>query len=166
MKSPRCRPDEQLKIIFGISGTSKHTPFAELDALYLHIFNTVEDEDLPRALEIMSLYFFFDPGLHIKDIEDLLFYNRGDIQLILCDLHSVLDVPDVTEDEPLGVFHASLQDFLTDPNRSLFLDEGLARARLTQYFMRHIRNFLPTEPKSEYTQSLSIIITCITHSLT
>jgi hypothetical protein len=150
VKSPRHRPDEQLKIIFGISGPGKHTPFAQLDALYLHIFNMVED--LPRVLEIMSCLFLLPPYLNMEDIEDLLFYNRGDIQLILCDLHSVLNVPEITEGGSLGVFHASLRDFLMDPNRSgtLFLNEGLARAQLTQCFMRHIRNFPTSGSEGEY----------------
>ena len=147
----RRKPDEQLKIIFGINETGKHSPFAELDAFYLHIFNVVED--LPRALEIISCSFFLARYLDMEDIEDLLFYNRGDSQLILCDLHSVLDVPDVTKEGSLQVFHASLRDFLMDPNRSgtLFLDEGLARARLTRCFIRHIRNFPSIEPESVYT---------------
>ena len=151
VKSPRRRPDEQLKIIFGISGTDKHTPFAELDALYVHIFSTVEDR--PRVLEIMSCIFFLARYLDMEDMEDLLFYSRGDIQLILCDLHSILDVPDVTKGGFLDVFRASLEDFLMDPNCSgtLFLDEGLARARLTQCFVRHICNFPTSRPQCEYT---------------
>jgi len=143
VKSPRRRPDEQLKIIFGIGGTGKHTPFAALDALYLHIFSMVED--LPRVLEIMSCLYFLGPGFYpiVDNIENMLFYGRGDVHLILSDLHSILDVPDITSDRSLHVFHASLQDFLMDPNRSgdFFLDESIARARLAQCFMRHIRNF-------------------------
>jgi hypothetical protein len=142
VKSPRRRPDEQLKIIFGIGGTGKHTPFSELDALYLHIFSMVDD--LPRVLEIMSCLYFLDySNPSVDNIEKMLFYTRGDVHLILIDLHSILDVPDITSDRSLRVFHASLQDFLMDPNRSgtSFLDESIARARLAQCFMRHIHNF-------------------------
>lgn len=145
VKSPRRRPDEQLKIIFGIGGTGKHTPFSELDALYLHIFSMVEDSDLPRVLEIMSCLYFLRSNFYpsVDNIENMLFYTRGDVHLILIDLHSILDVPDIASDRSLRVFHASLQDFLMDPNRSgtFFLDESIARARLAQYFMRHIHNF-------------------------
>lgn len=145
VKSPRRRPDEQLKIIFGIGGTGKHTPFSELDALYLHIFSTVEDSDLPRVLEIMSCLYLLRSNFYpsVDNIENMLFYTRGDVHLILIDLHSILDVPDIASDRSLRVFHASLQDFLMDPNRSgrFFLDESIARARLAQYFMRHIHNF-------------------------
>lgn len=145
VKSPRRRPDEQLKIIFGIGGTGKHTPFSELDALYLHIFSMVEDSDLPRVLEIMSCLYLLRSNFYpsVDNIENMLFYTRGDVHLILIDLHSILDVPDIASDRSLRVFHASLQDFLMDPNRSgtFFLDESIARARLVQYFMRHIHNF-------------------------
>ena len=145
VKSPRRRPDEQLKIIFGIGGTGKHTPFSELDALYLHIFSMVEDSDLPRVLEIMSCLYLLRSNFYpsVDNIENMLFYTRGDVHLILIDLHSILDVPDIASDRSLRVFHASLQDFLMDPNRSgtFFLDESIARARLAQCFMRHIHNF-------------------------
>ena len=145
VKSPRRRPDEQLKIIFGIGGTGKHTPFSELDALYLHIFSMVEDSDLPRVLEIMSCLYFLRSNFYpsVDNIENMLFYTRGDVHLILIDLHSILDVPDIASDRSLRVFHASLQDFLMDPNRSgrFFLDESIARAKLAQCFMRHIHNF-------------------------
>ena len=145
VKSPRRRPDEQLKIIFGIGGTGKHTPFSELDALYLHIFSTVEDSDLPRVLEIMSCLYLLRSNFYpsVDNIENMLFYTRGDVHLILIDLHSILDVPDIASDRSLRVFHASLQDFLMDPNRSgrFFLDESIARAKLAQCFMRHIHNF-------------------------
>ncbi|KAF8806016.1 hypothetical protein BYT27DRAFT_6637960 [Phlegmacium glaucopus] len=147
VKHPRRRPDKQLKIIFGISGAEKQTPFAELDTLYLHIFSTVED--LAQAHNILSCLFFFPSQyLIVEDIEKLLFYEHGELHLILSDLYSVVDVPDITDsDIPLRVFHASLQDFLMDPNRSgaFYLDEGITRAQLTQYFMRHIRNFPTVE---------------------
>ena len=104
----------------------------------------------------------------MEDIEDLLFYSCGDIQLILCDLHSVLDVPDITKGRSLRAFHVSLWDFLMDPNCSgmLFLNEGLAWTQLTQCFMQRICKFLTSSPQSEYTYSSLIIITCVIHSLT
>lgn len=115
ISSPRHRPDEQLKIIFGIAEAEGHTPFAELDALYCHIFSSVED--LPKALEILSCRFLLDTSIlnhpwTAENIEKFLCYRPGDLQLVLIDLHSVLDVPDITEkwDKPneLHVLHASL----------------------------------------------------------
>ena len=141
VKSTRRRPDEQLKVIFGLAETGKQTPYAELDALYLHIFSVVED--FSRVSDILSCLFFLDFNLAASEIEDLLFYNHGDLYLALSDLHSVLDVPDVEYGGKLRIFHASLQDFLMDSSRSgpFFLNEGLARAELTRYIMRHIRDF-------------------------
>ena len=157
VKSTRRRPDEQLKVIFGLVETGKQTPYAELDALYLHIFGVVED--FPRVSEILSFLFFLDIHLVVSGIEGLLFYNHGDLYLALSDLHSVLDVPDVENDRALRIFHASLQDFLMDSNRSgpFFLKEGLARAQLTRYFMRHIRNFPILGPQMGNTSELCIL---------
>ena len=79
-----------------------------------------------------------------ENIENLLFYEQGELHFILSDLHSVVDVPHIAYYSiPLRVSHASLQDFLMDPNRSgaFYLDEGITRAQLTQCFIRHIRNF-------------------------
>jgi hypothetical protein len=114
-------------------------------------------EDFPRVLDILGCLFFLQSKLHVHDIENLLSYNQGDIHLILSDLHSILDVPDVTDKRPIRVFHASLQDFLLDQNRSgaFYLDEGIARARLTQICMKQIRN-IPSETKSRISMSLSV----------
>ncbi|KDR78782.1 hypothetical protein GALMADRAFT_244325 [Galerina marginata CBS 339.88] len=159
VSSPRSRPQAQLDIILGLAETGKHMPFAELDALYRHIFSTVED--LPRAFEILSLFFLLKqhrrPGELVPfDIsvipirlqfsseffENILLYEPGDFHLILSDLHSVLNVPDIKDSfRNLLVFHLSLQDFLLDPNRSgeFYLNPGQAHARLTECFLRYIR---------------------------
>ncbi|KAF8811000.1 hypothetical protein BYT27DRAFT_7090460 [Phlegmacium glaucopus] len=155
VRSPRRRPCEQLKIILGINATGNETPFAELDVLYCQIFSMVED--LPRALEILSLLYLIDDirafGSSACMIETILCCAPGDLQLILIDLHSVLDVPDMEDDNgDLHALHASLEDFLMDPARSgdLFIDRGKAHAQIARHFLRYIRDYDSQDTNDHY----------------
>ncbi|KAF8811009.1 hypothetical protein BYT27DRAFT_6470260 [Phlegmacium glaucopus] len=155
VRSPRRRPGEQLKIILGINATGKDTPFAELDVLYCQIFSMVED--LPRALEVLSFLFLIERLQHedssARLIETILSYAPGDLQLILIDLHSVLDVPEMEDDRgDLRALHASLEDFLMDPARSrnLFIDRGKAHAQIARHFLRYIRDYDSRDTSHHY----------------
>ena len=172
VRSSGCRPKEQLDIILGIAAAGAITPFAELDALYSHIFSSVSKDHLPRALEILGFFLEVDTphtdmyDLTVRQIETILSYAHGDLQLNLIDLHSVLHVPaikaedgednenddgDEGDDNKLRFFHASLRDFLLDPSRSkdLYIDRREARARIVQHFLRYIREYSP-ETKDRY----------------
>ena len=145
--TPRRMPAKQLNIALGITPAEKDTPVAELDALYHHIFSLVED--LPKVFDVLGCLFFLNPYPRRKSaylLENILSYNSGELQLILIDLYSVIEVPDVgAQSEELRIFHASLQDFLMDPTRSrdLYMDKGKAHARIAQHFLRCINNYLP-----------------------
>jgi len=162
--SSRGRPKEQLDIILGITAAGAATPFAELDALYSQIFSLVLKDHLPRALEIIGFALlvnkhpYTDYRLTVRQIETLLSYTHGDLQLNLIDLHSVLHVPAIKADQDdddnedqdneeyrLRFFHASLQDFLFDPSRSkdFYIDQSKAHARIAQHFLRYIREYSP-----------------------
>ncbi|KDR72177.1 hypothetical protein GALMADRAFT_21549, partial [Galerina marginata CBS 339.88] len=94
VKSSRQKPNKQLDIILGITTAGSVNPFAELDALYHRIFSLVVKEDLPKALEIISIAMFIQyEGLTAHQIERILCYPHGELQSILIDLHSVLRVP-------------------------------------------------------------------------
>jgi hypothetical protein len=157
VRSSRGRPKEQLDIILGITAAGAATPFAELDALYSHIFSLVLKDHLPRALEIMGFALLVDMSdrdndlLTVRRVETILSYAHGDLQLYLIDLHSVLHVPaikaedDEYDHDELRFLHASLRDFLFDPSRSkdFYIDQGEAHARIAQHFLRYIREFSP-----------------------
>ncbi|KAF8801513.1 hypothetical protein BYT27DRAFT_7309549 [Phlegmacium glaucopus] len=155
VRPPRRRPDEQLKIILGINTAGNDTPFAELDALYCQIFSMVED--LPSALEVLSVLFLVD-GIRgyassARVIETILSYASGDLQLILIDLHSVLNVPGMEDNHgDLRSHHASLQDFLMDPARSgnLFIDQGKAHAQIARHLLRCIRDYYSQDTDHRY----------------
>jgi hypothetical protein len=59
-------------------------------------------------------------------VEQLLELNPGDVRLALRNLHSMLNLPEHDDDDPISVHHASSIDFLNDPIRvDLFCVGGL-----------------------------------------
>ncbi|KAF8801487.1 hypothetical protein BYT27DRAFT_7174195 [Phlegmacium glaucopus] len=145
LDSPDDWPTDRLDIIFGLSNPGVDTPFAELDALYIHIFSKVRN--ITRALEILSLLLLTPVVRPITPqlLEDLFFLRHGDVYIILNALHSIMDVPVPSTDivsPTIRIYHASLGDFLLDKSRSakLYIDAGSAHANLTQYFLKHLSN--------------------------
>jgi hypothetical protein len=121
--SIRHKPMDRLDIILGLRPPQRDLPFAELDALYMHILAGVED--IERVLEILSIILFCkaEYPLQFEEwnlrrppiIEKFLCLQSGDVELYLGDLSSLVNI------EPGGnirVLHASLTDFFVDPTRS------------------------------------------------
>ena len=148
VNSPRHWPPDRLKVIFGKSMPGQGTPFAELDSLYHLILSSVANaEKLPDVLMFLVLRPFRHDNVSLTQttplIEKFLFYRPGEIDMILTDLHSLIDVPPPgNKTSELRFFHASLPDFLLDRSRSmdLFLDEGAAYAKITGLAVQHINN--------------------------
>ena len=144
--SHRHWPPDRLDIIFGISPRGKTTPFAEMDSLYLHILISVSD-NIETALEIFTILLFLHyPDLRITPrlIESLLSLRKGEVFMVLSDLHSIISVPSPDEqDIPLRLFHASLGDFLTDHLRSgdtFFLDPGVCHRNIVNRIVKQLMN--------------------------
>ena len=146
MDSHRHWPPDRLDIIFGISPRGKTTPFAEIDFLYSLILTSASD-NINSTLEIFAVLLF----LHHEDlkitpqfIESFLSLREGEVFTILSDLHSIIAVPSVDEqDIPLRFFHASLGDFLTDHPRSgdtFFLDSGVCHRNIVNRLIKHFMN--------------------------
>jgi len=115
VSSIRHKPHDRLDIVLGIRPPQEDLPFAELDALYIHILAGVED--ICSVLEILSFLFFCSPQMAIysPQIEEFLSLQPGDAELYLGDLSSLVNVG---PDQAIHVLHASLMDFLVDPTRS------------------------------------------------
>jgi hypothetical protein len=150
--SPRHWPPDRLAIIFGIIPRGKSTPFAEMDALYLHILASA-DENLPDALKIISFLLLFRHESLIPTptfVASFLSYRRRDLTLILSDLHSIIAVPISPEDKtPLHFYHASLGDCLLDRSRSgdnFLIDPGLAHRKIAMLIMANLTNSSGTVP--------------------
>ena len=136
VESPHHLPQERLKAVLGLSTSDGDTPFTTLDALYNQIFSTVVN--LGRALEILGVMFLASlPKLNAHSLEVFLSYNPGTVRLALGDLHSVIDVPERRFSTIRG-FHASLVDYLLDPNRSrrFGIHVGNSHALITQCLMK------------------------------
>jgi len=139
IESPRYWPTDRLEIIFGIMRRGNDTPFAELDALYTHIFSPVED--INKVVEVISVLLLVKTSIVQKSsvfIEDLLELRRGDLNVTLLDLHSILDIPAKAGSGEIRVLHASLGDFLLDQTRSRMyhINQGHAHANLARHLMR------------------------------
>ena len=144
--SHRHWPPDRLNIIFGLSPRGKTTPFAEMDSLYLHILMSAS-ENIETALEIFAvLLFLYRQDLQLintpRFVESFLSLRKGEIFMVLSDLHSIISVPSpVEENKPLRLFHASLGDFLTDISRcgdSFFLDSGVCHRNIVNRIVKQL----------------------------
>ena len=117
VSSIRHKPTDRLDIVLGIRPPQKDLPFAELDALYMHILAGVEY--IEPVLDILSFVLFsrglaqYSPSL--VEIETFLSLQTGDVELYLGDLSSVVSFSDY---QYIHILHASLTDFFLDPTRS------------------------------------------------
>ena len=116
ISSIRHKPQDHLDIILGIRPPRRDLPFAELDALYMHILSGVEDLDF--VLEILSVLLFsrrFPWPWSSPLIDEFLAFEPGDVEMYLGDMSSLVNVG---PNQRITVLHASLTDFLTDRTRS------------------------------------------------
>ncbi len=93
-------------------------PFAELDALYRHIFSQVGD--IATALGFIAYHIIVQPSYSssysMKDVFYFFDIAEDDAESVLAPLTSVL-THDADKDN-LVFYHASLPDFLQDQARS------------------------------------------------
>ena len=117
--SPHLHPVQQLDIVRGLHPAGDLTPFAQLDALYRHIFSQVQN--ITRVTGILAVAIFsFSKGWHIREMFDIL---DNDIAIALGDLTSVVSY----DEDEITFLHASLPDFLLDESRAqqYYIDKGL-----------------------------------------
>ena len=145
VSSIRHQPADRLNIILGIRPPrhAREMPFSELDALYTHIFTSVED----RGTVLLILGFFLLPDVHtypspsmdIGDLEHFFLLRRGDIEMLFGDLSSLVIISTV---KPcIRLLHASLGDFLCDPVRSkeFYIDLSSIHTTCMHLCFRHTK---------------------------
>ncbi len=113
VSDPMSYPAAQLEIVRGLRPTGRSTPFAQLDALYCHIFSQVND--LPNVLDLLAYIIFVKP-LSLKWPLHFLQLTEDDAQSILAPLTPILVCN--LEKDAITFLHASLPDFLLDQTRS------------------------------------------------
>ena len=131
------RPDERLKVVLGLLESQSSKPFSELDKLYQEIFSVVEDMSLTSRL--LGTILILKKPLSIGSLETLLGLQPGDAGPALCYLHSVVRIPNDTDGHAVvGLYHASLGDFLFDSTRAgvYHITMESAHATLTESCLR------------------------------
>lgn len=111
ISSLRHHPAQQLDMVLGLRPAGRSTPFAELDALYHHIFSKVQD--LARTLQLLA-YAILGATSNINHVAAFFDVSKDDIYTALADLSSVISC----QDDGLHFLHFSLPDFLLDRARS------------------------------------------------
>jgi len=119
ISSIRHQPADRLNVILVIRPPrhAREMPLGEIDALYMHIFRTVEERETVLLLLGFSLLpSRIYPQTNAVAIKRFFRQNRGDIEMLFGDLSSVISTSNVNS--PIHILHASLRDFLLDPARS------------------------------------------------
>ncbi len=129
VESTQHRPADQLDIILGLRPIPKNdsSPYGELDALYMRILSVDSVKKFwHQIVKILgALLTFQHPRSRSLDaLEEFLGLQRGDSDLYLADMVSLISLdpkgkeePHLLHEEP-HLLHASFRDFLLDPARS------------------------------------------------
>ena len=152
VSSIRHQPADRLNVVLGIRPPRhvREMPFEQLDALYTHIFTSVEDRE--TALLILGFRLISShrsPHMDAEELEDFFLLNRGDIEMLLGDLSAVIAVSD---DYPyfhipyIHILHASLRDFLLDAARSkeFYIDLSSIHTTCMHLCFRHKKQCMST----------------------
>lgn len=141
-------PQERLDVVLGVSPCVDDAPFAQLDAVYMHILRS--SFNIPKVLDILSLL-ILDPyvrkyptDIHtIRFINALFNYGPGALELYMRDLSAVIYIPTPDDhpnhlDQKIRVYHASFVDFILDRSRAgpFFLDSSLYHSRLARSWIQ------------------------------
>ncbi|KJA21296.1 hypothetical protein HYPSUDRAFT_203066 [Hypholoma sublateritium FD-334 SS-4] len=121
VKSLRHRPVERLEVVLGLRPVHRDLPFAELDALYMHILSALEFPD--RTLQLIGVILVASDVRNIKfsaihELEQFLGLESGDVEFYLADMSSLISCNDESTPTGIRILHASFSDFLLDPSRS------------------------------------------------
>jgi len=113
-------PTEHLDRVISLPQSTTHEGRSGIDLLYTQVLQqAVDDMDVDDDVHshfktvVGTALLVFDP-LSAKALSDLL--RVSSISTAICSLHSLLLVPERTED-PIRAFHKSFPDFLIDPVR-------------------------------------------------
>lgn len=144
VESSRHQAHHRLEIIQNLRPPAGDRPFAELDALYTHIFEScAENTDL--ILRIIAFHILFPSAYYnIANVERILSLEPGTIEVLFHDLSSIIVLDADSEFEPdeivLNMLHASLPDFLLDQVRSgrFYIDIDLERTNIARKCVQYL----------------------------
>ncbi|KAJ7879495.1 hypothetical protein B0H14DRAFT_1603619 [Mycena olivaceomarginata] len=115
-----CHPVDQLSLVLSLSTETGASPFSDLDTLYTYILSA--NPNISLMMRILSAFFAIpnpnDVMTHSAGFLDrILGLQSGSVRFALRGLHSILFIPD-PDDHRIRVHHASLHDFLSNPERA------------------------------------------------
>jgi hypothetical protein len=136
-----------------VPSTGNH-PQTSLDNIYHGVlqnslsqsYSPEEQDELCRSLRIVlgAIAVLFS-SLSAPSLASLLDFSVTEIQDVLCDLHSILDIPDDPH-LPIRLQHASVRDFLLDNRRCadkrFWVDEHHAHTHIAHQCLRLLGNDL------------------------
>ncbi|KAL0060172.1 hypothetical protein AAF712_013019 [Marasmius tenuissimus] len=162
VKTPYSNPLDQLHTILDYNRKNQNhdSPFSELDHLYYIILSANPNRE--KLLSALAVIFICPPYLtpSPEDIEFILDWTPGEVDLTLRAMHSVLDIQGSGVE--IRVFHTSFKEYLFDRTRAgiFFIDEAtqgvflgrrwlqaLSTERLRQYTLDRLTDF-EWEPKA------------------
>ena len=144
IESRRHQPEDRLQTVLELKSSETDTPFAALDALYLQIFSSVDDDQIDSVLKVLSALILLKNILkdyheldRLSSLEELFGYRSGQLEVVMGDMVALVDIP-TRRSLFVKIYHASLPDFLLDPSRSrkYFLDPPRAYANLALQFLQ------------------------------
>jgi hypothetical protein len=116
-------PPRRLEVIMGLRRARGDVPFAELDALYMHLLHSCTDQNTVRS--ILGLVISeFNHSKYVRDVESHLDLEPGDVEIFLAPLASIMTWLKDGPGYVVKLRHASFTDFLVDSSRSgpFFID--------------------------------------------
>jgi len=141
----RGRPDKRLDDILRLSATppGDPNPFSELHLIYREILSNVNITDIKKVQEVIVLVRLdMYPSLSLSEVEFILDYRPGDLQIIMRDMHALMHIPPYS-DKTLKNFHGSFLEFLFDRESAgeFFVDLPSARSNVACHWLQSSKHW-------------------------
>ncbi|KAF5325542.1 hypothetical protein D9619_009853 [Psilocybe cf. subviscida] len=135
-------PTRALQVVEGLMPSRMGNPFAELDALYLHILSSAKYKSQVLGILRHCILTAFD-----NSVKAICFTHPNispeDVALFLSDVQALVSLSPNNEAEMYILLkHASLSDFFLDANRScaIYMSEDVCRASLLPRYFQLLDN--------------------------
>ncbi|KAF5322034.1 hypothetical protein D9619_002227 [Psilocybe cf. subviscida] len=134
-------PVRALEVVEGLQSSRTGSPFAQLDALYLHILTCARYHS--QVLGFLRHCYLSDLPLSLAAVCYLQEISPEDVEISLSDVQSLVSLsPNSRAELEISPKHASLGDFLMDKERSqaLYISRGEYHAPFLERYFRLLDN--------------------------
>ncbi|KAF5310270.1 hypothetical protein D9619_010151 [Psilocybe cf. subviscida] len=116
VSNPSTVPSLSLERVRGIAPAGKNSPFTHLDTIYTFILAQADDPDVTREVLSAALLpeFYFSHTSLLCHYNS--FYSQALVESYISQLSAIAQL--IPHDNVISFYHASLADFLVDPDRS------------------------------------------------